>query len=367
MFVPERTITQDSSSKAGSYSLSQTHADMFLLGEEALLVDIENQINKYVIRRLVEYNFGAKAPQCYLKIERITDERKGFLKDIFMEMIKQGTAVPAAREIADVVGVPLNDEDNDGIDDKIEEKEEKEGDNKEKLVGSNRVNSKDDKIADKKEEKEKEGNKEYSDIHLHDSKWWREPKENEDPKVLEDIEKKINSIEKEYIDTLVNDVWSKQREQVLNRLTDVLKNKEPIENLFYIKSEEEESVEMWQPLRNKMSGLVSKMMKESYLFGQKTAIEELGIEGSTILDKEGSQFIKDRSRTLIDNFFNKMKYFSELAILSANAENKTETDIANDVKKGFDTLKDRDLKAMVESEAFLFLNRGRAFIAQKYI
>ena len=31
MFVPERTITQDSSSKAGSYSLSQTHADMFLL------------------------------------------------------------------------------------------------------------------------------------------------------------------------------------------------------------------------------------------------------------------------------------------------------------------------------------------------
>src|SRR3972149_5572879 len=47
MFVPERTITQDSSSKAGSYSLSQTHADMFLLGEEALLVDIENELKGY--------------------------------------------------------------------------------------------------------------------------------------------------------------------------------------------------------------------------------------------------------------------------------------------------------------------------------
>ena len=41
-----------------------------------------------------------------------------------MEMIKNGTAVPAAREIADVVGVPLDDE-NDQINNQVDNKNSK--------------------------------------------------------------------------------------------------------------------------------------------------------------------------------------------------------------------------------------------------
>src|SRR4030065_2518865 len=152
---------------------------MFLLGEEALLVDIENQLNKYVVRRLIEYNFGAKAPQCYIKIERITEARKGVLKDVFMEMIKKGTAIPAAREIADVVGVPLDDENDTTVAEMLKNK----GNSQEKLDGSNKVNNKKDKVANSnsKVDKKSDESKKYSDIDLTENNWWRKPTEFEDP------------------------------------------------------------------------------------------------------------------------------------------------------------------------------------------
>ena len=246
MFVPERTITQDSSSKAGSYSLSQTHADMFLLGEEALLVDIENQVNRYIIRRLVEYNFGAKVPQCYLRIERITDARKGFLKDVFMQMVKTGTAIPAVREIADVVGVPLNDENDDGIDDKVDNKN-----SKGKLDSSNKSN-KNNKIDNKikvttNNKVDKEENKKYSD-----SKWWREINQFEDTKILTDIETEMNKMESEYMTSLISEVWEKQKDSVLKKVSKALEDKISMENLFYSKVDNNlggENVVLWQPLR----------------------------------------------------------------------------------------------------------------------
>ena len=365
MFVPERTITQDSSSKAGSYSLSQTHADMFLLGEEALLVDIENQVNRYIIRRLVEYNFGAKAPQCYLRIERITDARKGFLKDVFMQMVKTGTAIPAAREIADVVGVPLNDENDDGIDDKVDNKNSKgKLDNSNKSNKNNKIDSKIKVTSNNKVDKEE--NKKYSD-----SKWWREPNlEFEDPKILSDIETQMNKLETEYLDSLISEVWEKQKDSVLQKVIKALEDKTSMENLFYSKVDNNlgsENTILWQPQRNKTLSIISNFMKESYIFGKKSAMDELNITDSITMDKEGSSFIKDRSRTIVDKYLANLKYMVELTILSANAENKTFSDIENDIKKGFDSLKDRDLANIITTEGMFFLNKGRAFIAKERI
>ncbi len=356
MFVPERTITQDSSSKAGSYSLSQTHADMFLLGEEALLVDIENQVNKYILRRLIEYNFGPKAPQCYLRIERITEARKGFLKDVFMEMIKQGTAIPAAREIADVVGVPLDDENDQFPDAK-------------KKVDSDKKVNKNNKI-------DKTSNKVTNNTNISDKKqfeegsWWREPNKFEDPKLLLEIENKMNAIEKSYMDTLVQDIWTKQREQILNKVEKMLSDKTSVEDIFYSKVDNNaggENVVLWQPLRNKMINILSSFMKDSYLYGKKSASDELNLSDSIIMDKEGSSFIKNRSRMLVDNYFNNLKYKTELAILSANSENKTEQDVLGDIKSQLDTLKDRDLANIISSEGMLLLNHGRGVIAKQNV
>lgn len=356
MFVPERTITQDSSSKAGSYSLSQTHADMFLLGEEALLVDIENQVNRYVVRRLVEYNFGSKAPQCYIKIERITDARKGFLKDVFMQMVKTGTAIPAAREIADVVGVPLDDDGNpDGID-KVDNKNSNKNN---KIESKVKVNSK-DKVADKKDNVNNKSDvaKKYSDVNLTES----------DDMFLK-IENYMLSLEKDHYSNLL-DISIKQMEKVIHKLEDMLKDKISLEEIFYNKVETDngqENIVLWQPLRSQLVNSLSALMKDALLYGKQTALEEIKSTDDARFDKDSLIFVKNRSRSLTDKYFANMKYAVEMVVLNASSESKTDINIIDDVKQVFETIKDRDLKNIVETEGMTLLNKGRSFVAKENI
>lgn len=339
MFVPERTITQDSSSKAGSYSLSQTHADMFLLGEEALLVDIENQINRYVVRRLVEYNFGSKAPQCYIKIERITDARKGFLKDVFMQMVKTGTAIPAAREIADIVGVPLDDENDTTVKDMINNKNSKgklDTSNKDKINSNDKIN-----------------NKKYS----------------EDSEILDDMEEYMLSLEKDHYNNLL-DIFVKQQDKVIHKLEDMLRDKISLEYIFYNKLENEkgqETIVLWQPYRNELISSISSLMKDSLLYGKQTALEELKANEDAKFDKDSLLFIKNRSRSLGDKYFANLKYYVEMSVLNASSESKTNENIVDDVRQVFETIKNRDIKNMVETESMTLLNRGRASVAKENI
>src|SRR4030042_5914824 len=347
MFVPERTITQDSSSKAGSYSLSQTHADMFLLGEEALLVDIENQLNKYVVRRLIEYNFGAKAPQCYIKIERITEARKGFLKDVFMEMIKKGTAIPAAREIADVVGVPLDDENDTTVAEMLKNN----GNNKEKPNSSNKVDNKKDKVVKKDE------GKKFSDVNLTENA------------SLSEMEDYILELGKEHYNNLLN-IFVKQEEKILSKLESMLKDRISLEEIFYTKMETvdgKENIILWQPSRNSMLSSVSSLMKDYYLYGKQTALDELKLIEDAKFDRDSLIFIKNRTRALVDKYFANVKYTIEMISLNSSSENKADEDIIRDAKKGLNTIKDRDLKNLVETESMMLLNRGRAYIAQENI
>jgi hypothetical protein len=59
LFVPERSLTQDGA--VGSQAAARQYADTFLLMEAGLLQDIVGQVNEFVIRPLVEVNFGQAA------------------------------------------------------------------------------------------------------------------------------------------------------------------------------------------------------------------------------------------------------------------------------------------------------------------
>ena len=359
LFVPERTVTQDSTSKAGSYSLSKTHADMFLLGEDALLVDIENQVNKYVVRRLVEYNFGPKAPQCFVKIERITDARKSFLKDVFLEMVKTGNAIPAAREIADTVGVPLEDEsklsDNSG---KVSNNPKDMNANADNTGG--RINPKEGKITKNASTPNNAAKSNFS---------YKTKLSEKSSSIISDIKNKMDELEKQYINDLV-DIWNKQRTAVLKKIDDVVNNKISIEDVFYVKIANKvgsEDVVLWQPSRSKMLNTLYSFMKSSYMYGQESAINELKSNTKIIFSKDVINFVDNRSRMIVDNHFGKMKYMTELVILSASSDNKTSIDIVNDIKEGFDSIKDKDLANIVTTEGMMALNKGRAEIAKAHI
>ena len=150
----------------------------------------------------------------------------------------------------------------------------------------------------------------------------------------------------------------------------MLKDKISLEEIFYTKMKTEdgqENIILWQPSRNSMLSSISSLMKDSYLYGKQTALEELKLTEDAKFDKDSLIFIKNRARALVDKYFANMKYTVEMITLNSSSENKSNEDIINDAKKGFDTIKNRDLKNLVETESMMLLNRGRAYIAKENI
>lgn len=106
MFIPERALTQDAA--VGTNAMAGTHGDMFIMSEESLIADIADAVNEYIIPQLLLYNFGAGAPEAYVKVKGFTDERKQMIKEIFVTMIEAGFAQPAAEELARELDIPMS-------------------------------------------------------------------------------------------------------------------------------------------------------------------------------------------------------------------------------------------------------------------
>lgn len=106
MFVPEKLITQDDA--AGSFALARVHADMFLMSEEGLVADLEEHFNRFIVRPLVEYNFGPAA-RAVIMLERFNAENRDLLGQVFLDMMRSGAVRPAAAALARELGVPLEE------------------------------------------------------------------------------------------------------------------------------------------------------------------------------------------------------------------------------------------------------------------
>ncbi|MCP4231273.1 MAG: hypothetical protein GY771_14145 [bacterium] len=104
MFVPERILSSDG--EYGSYALSKVHADIFLLSQDGLIADIENAINRQLIRPIVEFNFGRKA-SARLVIGRLSGSDRQLAEDVFTEMVRRGDAKPLIEPLARQLGVNL--------------------------------------------------------------------------------------------------------------------------------------------------------------------------------------------------------------------------------------------------------------------
>lgn len=95
LFVPERSLTQDGS--VGSQAAARQYADTFLLMESGLLQDIVGQVNAFVIRPLVEVNFGPAALSDGLRLATtgISRQNEEILADVLrlaVEAEKNGGA-----------------------------------------------------------------------------------------------------------------------------------------------------------------------------------------------------------------------------------------------------------------------------------
>jgi len=98
ILVPERTLTQDSST--GSYSMASEHTETFLRNEELLLAEIIDHVNRYVVRPLVELNFGPGV-EVRVATSGVRRKNEALLKEILFKIIDAEAA--GGRETAGLI------------------------------------------------------------------------------------------------------------------------------------------------------------------------------------------------------------------------------------------------------------------------
>lgn len=107
IFVPELTFSKGGDT--GSYSLGQSHLEVFLMSEQALLDLVAETINNYILPQLVEWNFGTSAPAAMLEFEPLNNQLKSILEDLVIEMVKGKVIEPDHDWLSEQMGIKLQE------------------------------------------------------------------------------------------------------------------------------------------------------------------------------------------------------------------------------------------------------------------
>lgn len=108
IFAPELVF---SAPYAGSsYALAREHATIFMSAEEAMLQEVKNHVQKYIIPQLIRYNFGKNAPLATWDYESIAPETRTLLRDLVMAMVAGDIIRPDPDWISKTIGIKLREE-----------------------------------------------------------------------------------------------------------------------------------------------------------------------------------------------------------------------------------------------------------------
>ena len=109
LFVPDKPVSSHSSGQHGSYALADVQFEAFLIGLEWDIRSLTNNIEKYVLRPLIDLNFGQNIADAELFYPPLSREFKQRVYDIFVTLIHGHPDYDAInfKTIADELGIPL--------------------------------------------------------------------------------------------------------------------------------------------------------------------------------------------------------------------------------------------------------------------
>ena len=93
----------------GSYSLGETHWNMYINMLHAISGDAKYFIDNFILSRLVDSNFGVNAPRARIVFRRSGDDRKDAVMAILQALMSKGTVKPDLVELGNIVGLKLEE------------------------------------------------------------------------------------------------------------------------------------------------------------------------------------------------------------------------------------------------------------------
>jgi hypothetical protein len=93
----------------GSYNLGQGHERIYQLMVNAMNADRKQYIDKYLLRRLVDFNFSEKAPDAKIVFRKMGNTDATMLKEIIVALLQGGKVGVDLEELGQMAGMTLNE------------------------------------------------------------------------------------------------------------------------------------------------------------------------------------------------------------------------------------------------------------------
>lgn len=93
----------------GSYNLGVGHMQIWLWMLNAICGDRKQYIDKYILRKMADYNFSPNSPSPKIIFKKLGDQNAEMIKAIIVELIKGNKAKPDLRQLGEMAGLSLTE------------------------------------------------------------------------------------------------------------------------------------------------------------------------------------------------------------------------------------------------------------------
>ena len=93
----------------GSYNLGQGHMQVYLWMLNSLNGDRKQYIDKFVLSRMVDYNFGPNAPRARIKFRKMGNESSDLVNTVIQALLNSGKAGVDLEQLGDIAGLTLKE------------------------------------------------------------------------------------------------------------------------------------------------------------------------------------------------------------------------------------------------------------------
>lgn len=95
----------------GSYNLGVGHMQMYLWMLNAMNSDRALYIDKYILNRIVDFNFGVKAPRAKIRFRKLGNQNSEVIRTIINSLVSSGSVKPDIQELGEIAGLTLTEVD----------------------------------------------------------------------------------------------------------------------------------------------------------------------------------------------------------------------------------------------------------------
>lgn len=93
----------------GSYNLGVMHMQLFMWMLNALAGDMKEYIDRYVVGRLKDFNFGVNAPPATWEFRHMGKENVETVRAMLTELLRNNKAMPDLRQLGEIAGLDLTE------------------------------------------------------------------------------------------------------------------------------------------------------------------------------------------------------------------------------------------------------------------